>query len=74
MTDSTVSGQPYEPTKATGPRRTDDELRADETGAEEPRKDDGETKDPTQTPDGEAAPLSESTDGGLDGGDPGVEE
>ncbi|MEF3405479.1 hypothetical protein [Agromyces sp. CCNWLW203] len=74
MTDSTVSGQPYEPTKATGPRRPDDELRADETGAEEPRKDDGETKDPTQTPDGEAAPLSESTDGGLDGGDPGVEE
>ncbi|MBM7829380.1 hypothetical protein JOE59_000085 [Agromyces cerinus] len=30
--------------------------------------------DPTKTPDGEAAPLSESTDGGLDGGDPGVEE
>ena len=89
MTDSTVSGQPFEPDEAQGTRRTDDELRpdemgadetsadetpADETGAEQPRKDDGETRDPSKTPDDEAAPLSESTDGGLDGGDPGVEE
>ena len=74
MTDSTVSGQPVEPDEAQGTRRTDDELRDDKTGAEQPRKDDGETRDPTKTPDGEAAPLSESTDGGLDGGDPGVEE
>lgn len=84
MTDSTVSGQPFEPDQAQGTRRTDDELRpeemgadktsADETGTEQPRKDDGETRDPTKTPDDEAAPLSDSTDGGLDGGDPGVEE
>lgn len=79
MTDSTVSGQPFEPDEAQGTRRTDDELRADQTGAEktgaeQPRKDDGETRDPTKTPDDKAAPLSESTDGGLDGGDPGVEE
>ena len=89
MTDSTVSGQPFEPDEAQGTRRTDDELRDDElradqtgadhtgaekTGADQPRKDDGETRDPTKTPDDKAAPLSESTDGGLDGGDPGVEE
>lgn len=84
MTDSTVSGQPFEPDEAQGTRRTDDELRDDElradqtgaekTGAEQPRKDDGETRDPTKTPDDKAAPLSESIDGGLDGGDPGVEE
>jgi hypothetical protein len=53
----------------------DDPEQVEETTQREGRTDDptrGGEELPNSTTD--AAPLSDSTDGGLDGGDPGVEE
>jgi hypothetical protein len=67
MTDSTA------PDGSTMP--ADDPEQVEETTQREGRTDDptrGGEELPNSTTD--AAPLSDSTDGGLDGGDPGVEE
>lgn len=69
MTDSTLpDGSTPSPGK---PERepADETKQTDETTQADDR-----TVDPTTTGDDSAAPLTESTDGGLEGGDPGVEE
>lgn len=65
MTDSTL------PDGSTPPTGEPEREPADET-----KQTDDRTVDPTRTGDGDGppAPLTESTDGGLEGGDPGVEE
>ncbi|MFC9918242.1 hypothetical protein [Agromyces binzhouensis] len=42
--------------------------------ARERTEDPDEVRDGSTSETGDAQPMSESTDGGLDGGDPGVEE
>ena len=54
-----------------GDRETERRARDVEERGEEERE--RESADPGTAPD-DAEPMTESTDGGLDGGDPGVEE
>jgi hypothetical protein len=71
MTDSTTPEGSNPPTETSGkPEQADETTPQREGRTGDPTKD-GESLPNSTT---EAAPLSTSTDGGLDGGDPGVEE
>lgn len=69
MTDSTlpddVTPVPDDAKRADDPDRADDRDRADATGQRSPDKPGAPGND---------EPMTDSTDGGLEGGDPGVEE
>jgi hypothetical protein len=74
MTDSTTpegsNPTPDEPGRADETRKQAEDRSVDAAQPDE----DMQAGEDTQGPATSAAPMTDSTDGGLDGGDPGVEE